>query len=198
MALRLISQSHFSLYPRENKVISYSKGMHYPYQIGIVESKNFFIVSGGIVQIGNLLRSHTTGNQILLINPIPFQVLKFYFENCKYMYKTYADIAETYQKISKGDYISNLIAEEKKREEEQKNLKKKPIFHHKHSRLMQFDKPEFYNTISIVPAPIRIQPMIDLAVNFSCRKTNANTKVNTTLSLSMGITLETSPTCSAL
>ena len=47
--------------------------------------------------------------------------LKNSFESCRKLYEVYADIADTYQKISKGDYISNLIAEEKKREEEQKN-----------------------------------------------------------------------------
>ena len=65
--------------------------------------------------------------------------LKKSFENCRKLYEVYADIAETYNNISKGDYISNLIAE-KKREEEQQNLKEKqekfskPIIKHKHSR----------------------------------------------------------------
>ena len=54
--------------------------------------------------------------------------LKNSFENCRKLYEVYADIAETYQKISKGDYISNLIAEEKKREEEQQ---KNTIIHKK-------------------------------------------------------------------
>lgn len=40
-------------------------------------------------------------------------------DSCKKLHDTYDDIAETYHNISKGDYISNLIAE-KKREEEQK------------------------------------------------------------------------------
>lgn len=39
--------------------------------------------------------------------------------NCKKLYDVYADIANTYKKISEGDYISNLI-EEKKREDDRK------------------------------------------------------------------------------
>ena len=37
--------------------------------------------------------------------------------NCKKLYDVYADIAETYRKISKGDYISNLINEKKQQDE---------------------------------------------------------------------------------
>ena len=59
--------------------------------------------------------------------------LKSSFENCRKLYEVYADIAETYQKISKGDYISNLIAEEK-RKKEQENIKEKPVSHRKRSR----------------------------------------------------------------
>ncbi len=53
--------------------------------------------------------------------------LKNSFENCKHLYDTYTDIAHTYHEISKGDYISKLVAEEQKkheRGEQQKNKKK--------------------------------------------------------------------------
>ena len=42
--------------------------------------------------------------------------------NCKKLYDTYVSIADTYQKISKGDYISNLIAEKKREDERKKNI----------------------------------------------------------------------------
>lgn len=42
-------------------------------------------------------------------------VLKNSFENCKQIYEVYADIANTYYEISKQDYISRLIAEEKQK-----------------------------------------------------------------------------------
>ena len=53
-------------------------------------------------------------------------------------------------------------------------------------------------TMSSVPAAIRAQPMMDLGENCSWRITDANTMVITTLSLSMGTTLEVSPSWSAL
>ena len=43
-------------------------------------------------------------------------------KKCKQMYDTYAGIADTYKKISKGDYISNLIAEKKREDEQKKNV----------------------------------------------------------------------------
>ena len=43
-------------------------------------------------------------------------------KKCKQMYDTYADIANTYKKISEGDYISNLIAEKKREDEQKKNI----------------------------------------------------------------------------
>lgn len=43
-------------------------------------------------------------------------------KKCKQMYDTYADIADTYKKISEGDYISNLIAEKKREDEQKKNV----------------------------------------------------------------------------
>ena len=36
---------------------------------------------------------------------------------CKKLYDTYVGIADTYKKISKGDYISNLIKEKKQQDE---------------------------------------------------------------------------------
>ncbi len=38
-------------------------------------------------------------------------------KKCKQLYDTYADIADTYKKISEGDYISNLIKEKEKQDE---------------------------------------------------------------------------------
>ena len=55
-----------------------------------------------------------------------------------------------------------------------------------------------YKTIINVPAAMRMQPMMDLALNFSFKKIKAKIKVMTTLSLSMGTTLEASPNCRAL
>ena len=37
------------------------------------------------------------------------------FKNCKRLYDTYSDITHTYREISKGDYISKLVAEEQKK-----------------------------------------------------------------------------------
>ena len=56
-------------------------------------------------------------------------VLKSNFENCKRLYDIYSDIAKTYYDISKGDYISRLVDEERnKREREaQQNKKNKSI-----------------------------------------------------------------------
>ena len=48
------------------------------------------------------------------------------------------------------------------------------------------------------PRRIKIPPAITLRPTVSCRKINASTMVNTTLSLSIGATLETSPVSSAL
>ena len=55
-----------------------------------------------------------------------------------------------------------------------------------------------YITIINVPIPIRIHPTNDLIVNSSCKNTNANTKVITTLNLSIGTTFDASPICNAL
>ena len=45
--------------------------------------------------------------------------------NCKKLYDTYVSIADTYKKISEGDYISNLIAEKKCEDEHKKNITRK-------------------------------------------------------------------------
>ena len=60
------------------------------------------------------------------------------------------------------------------------------------------DQPSDYKTINRVPVPMRIQPSREFKLNFSCRKTNANTSMMTTLSLSMGTTFDASPICSTL
>ncbi len=52
-------------------------------------------------------------------------VLKDNFKNCKHLYDIYADIAKTYYDISKGDYISRLVEEERKRRENDTKPKKK-------------------------------------------------------------------------
>ena len=65
-------------------------------------------------------------------------------------------------------------------------------------KLHDFLPAVYHSTMNSVPAPIRMQPIRDFAVNSSCRKTKASTKVITTLSLSMGTTFEVSPTCRAL
>ena len=44
--------------------------------------------------------------------------LKNSFENCKQIYDVYSDIAKTYYDISKGDYISRLIEQEKEKEKQ--------------------------------------------------------------------------------
>ena len=46
---------------------------------------------------------------------------------CKQMYDTYIGIADTYKKISEGDYISNLIAEKKREDERKKNITHKKL-----------------------------------------------------------------------
>lgn len=46
-------------------------------------------------------------------------------KKCKQMYDTYVGIADTYRKISEGDYISNLIAEKKREDERTQSLQKK-------------------------------------------------------------------------
>ena len=55
-----------------------------------------------------------------------------------------------------------------------------------------------YKTIISVPAPIKMHPINDLVVNVSCKNTNANISVITTLNLSIGTILDASPICNAL
>ena len=57
---------------------------------------------------------------------------------------------------------------------------------------------DHHSTMSSVPSASRPQPRMDLSVNCSCRITAARIIVMTTLSLSIGTTLEASPICSAL
>ena len=49
--------------------------------------------------------------------------LKDNLDNCKQQYDVYRDIRETYYNISKGDYISNLVEEERQRLEQVKKNK---------------------------------------------------------------------------
>ena len=51
--------------------------------------------------------------------------LKDTLEKTRQRYDVYCDIAKTYGEISKGDYISNLIEEERKRQEQVKKKNKK-------------------------------------------------------------------------
>lgn len=55
----------------------------------------------------------------------------------------------------------------------------------------------FYITINKVPAAMSAPPIRLLAVNGSCRMKNASASVMTTLSLSMGTTLDAAPICRA-
>ena len=52
-------------------------------------------------------------------------ILNEQMKKCKQVYDTYTDIADTYKKISKGDYISNLIAEKKREDERTQSIQKK-------------------------------------------------------------------------
>lgn len=54
-------------------------------------------------------------------------------------------------------------------------------------------RPFYYKTMTKVPIPIKIVPWMDLALTCSCRNPKAMTMVNTTLSLSIGTALDTSP-----
>lgn len=66
------------------------------------------------------------------------------------------------------------------------------------NRVVTVQQPTIYRTIINVPIPIKIQPINDFAVNFSCKNTNAKTNVITTLNLSIGTTFDASPNCKAL
>ena len=45
-------------------------------------------------------------------------------EKCRQQYEVYSDIRDTYYKISKGDYLSNLVEEERKQREQTKKKNK--------------------------------------------------------------------------
>ena len=49
--------------------------------------------------------------------------LKGTLEKTRQRYDVYCDISKTYGEISKGDYISNLVEEERKRQEQVKKNK---------------------------------------------------------------------------
>ena len=51
--------------------------------------------------------------------------MKDNLEKCRQRFEVYCDIRDTYNKISKGDYISNLVEEEKQRREQAKKKQKR-------------------------------------------------------------------------
>ena len=51
--------------------------------------------------------------------------LKVNLDNCRQQYDVYRDIFDTYNRISKSDYISNLVEEERKRQEQMKKKKRR-------------------------------------------------------------------------
>lgn len=54
------------------------------------------------------------------------EMLSEQMNNCKKLYDVYVGIADTYRKISEGDYISNLIAEKKREDERVRRSENKP------------------------------------------------------------------------
>ena len=50
--------------------------------------------------------------------------IKNNLEKCRQQYDVYSDIRDTYNNISKGDYLSNLVEEERKRREQTEKKKK--------------------------------------------------------------------------
>ncbi len=67
----------------------------------------------------DLLRNQTYSLQSKI------NALKGTLEKTRQRYDVYCDIAKTYGEISKGDYISNLVEEERKRQEQVKKKQKK-------------------------------------------------------------------------
>ena len=67
----------------------------------------------------DLLKSQTYSLQSKI------NALKDTLEKTRQRYDVYCDIAKTYGEISKGDYISNLVEEERKRQEQTKNKQKR-------------------------------------------------------------------------
>ena len=58
---------------------------------------------------------------------IKISALKENLEGCRKRYDVYSDIARTYAEITKGDYISNLVYEEKQRKEKESKKRKKSL-----------------------------------------------------------------------
>ena len=58
---------------------------------------------------------------------IKISALKENLEGCRQRYDVYSDIAKTYGEISKGDYISNLVEEEKQRREKDTKKDKRKL-----------------------------------------------------------------------
>ena len=56
---------------------------------------------------------------------IKISALKDKLEGCRKRYDVYSDIFKTYGEISKGDYISNLVEEERQRREKDTKKKRK-------------------------------------------------------------------------
>ena len=56
---------------------------------------------------------------------IKISAIKDKLEGCRKRYNVYLDIAKTYGEISKGDYISNLLEEEKLRRDKDAKKKRK-------------------------------------------------------------------------
>lgn len=54
--------------------------------------------------------------------------LIYSFENCKQLYDVYSDIADTYRKISSGDYISKLVEKEQQKQKHEDHQIKKNKF----------------------------------------------------------------------
>lgn len=50
--------------------------------------------------------------------------LKENFKSCQQLYEVYSDIAKTYYDISKGDYVSKLVEEERRKKEQEAQRKK--------------------------------------------------------------------------
>ena len=57
--------------------------------------------------------------------------MKDNLEKCRQQYEVYCDIRDTYYKISEGDYLSNLVEEERKRREQTKKKHKRKIVEQK-------------------------------------------------------------------
>lgn len=67
----------------------------------------------------------TTHKNMKQENDKKITALKENFKDCEQLYSVYSDIADTYYAISKGDYISRLVEEERKRRESMEQNRKK-------------------------------------------------------------------------